>query len=771
VGISLRRRHVVRGLAPIALLSLIFSIPAEGAPTQGSHGDVVIKVLSTRSDLISGGRALVAVVLPRGVRTSDVRVAVAGRDVTRQLAPNRFAGLLRGIPPRNDIGFGKDATGLVGVITGIPLGSSTLKATLSDGSGARLSLVNHPIGGPLFDGPQRQPWLCQVGAKDRQCNQPPVISYLYKPTTRQDLQPYDRANPPSDVAETTTDQGVTVPFIVRQEVGYQDRSQYKYLTLYQPGKPWLPWAPQRQWNHKLLIEHGGGCGSEYEASDAPLSDGSLYNRPEEVQESYVVGLGLGMAVMSTALENGGSDCSVSLEAESLIMAKEQFVDQFGLLAFTIGEGCSGGALVPQQVANAYPGIYQGLVTACSVGDFWSSSAAGLSVDAHLVVNYFTQIAESAPGLWTPAAIEAATGAPLNDTVEIDVLYNRVVAWLDPIKACPGLPAEKNYDPAANPGGIRCDNQDWAVNILGRRSKDVWTPQEKSIKHGFAARPISNEGVQYGLAALKGGSITKAQFISLNAGIGGVDIDFVLTDKRMHADPHAAERAYRSGLINSATYMDQVAILNGVGNDPPLDHPSFENFVLRARLDREHGTHANQVIWEGPLPLSGNVSFFQDGLRAMNRWLTAAYASNIKPLNRAIIAARPNDVTDSCFDGNGNLVQAGLCPSTIVKVNQFPRTVAGEAPTSDDVLCRLKPLRASDYPVVFTDAEWRQLQEAFPTGVCDWTKPGVSKRKTIAWQTYQDAAGHAILGGRPMPRAPVSRPFGPSRDENSGRSKT
>ena len=37
------------------------------------------------------------------------------------------------------------------------------------------------------------------------------------------------------MADTTTDEGVTVPYVVRVETGYQDRDQYKIATLFQPG--------------------------------------------------------------------------------------------------------------------------------------------------------------------------------------------------------------------------------------------------------------------------------------------------------------------------------------------------------------------------------------------------------------------------------------------------------------------------------------------------------------------------------------------------------
>ena len=52
------------------------------------------------------------------------------------------------------------------------------------------------------------------------------------PTTRRPTSP-----------TTTTDQGKTVPYIVRVETGYQDRDQYKIAVLYDPTKPWTAWEP------------------------------------------------------------------------------------------------------------------------------------------------------------------------------------------------------------------------------------------------------------------------------------------------------------------------------------------------------------------------------------------------------------------------------------------------------------------------------------------------------------------------------------------------
>ena len=78
-----------------------------------------------------------------------------------------------------------------------------------------------------------------------------------------------RRSPPSDVAQTTTQTGAKVPFVVRTETGYQNRDQYKIAVMFQPGKAWTAWAPQAQFNHKQLIAHGASCGIDHQAGEAP----------------------------------------------------------------------------------------------------------------------------------------------------------------------------------------------------------------------------------------------------------------------------------------------------------------------------------------------------------------------------------------------------------------------------------------------------------------------------------------------------------------------
>jgi hypothetical protein len=211
------------------LALLLGLLACASAPAGAAAPSLGIDVLSNRADVISAGDVLVAIRIPAGVSPSKVRVTDNGRDVTSSFAmrPNgRFEGL----------------------VTGLSLGSNVLTASAQTAKAASVTVSDHPNGGPVFSGPQVQPWQCQSTATDSQCNEPATYTYEYKSTSGQ-FSAYDPGNPPSDVANATTDQGKTVPYIVRVEKGYQDRDQYAIAVLYDPSKPWEAWNPQQQWNH------------------------------------------------------------------------------------------------------------------------------------------------------------------------------------------------------------------------------------------------------------------------------------------------------------------------------------------------------------------------------------------------------------------------------------------------------------------------------------------------------------------------------------------
>jgi hypothetical protein len=729
-----------------------------------------LKVLSNRADLINGGDVLVEAVAPEGIAPEAIQIFLNEVDVSSA--------------------FTRTAEGrYFGLIAGLRLGDNTLSAVVN-GARSEMSLRNHPQGGPVFAGPQLQPWNCRnPAAVDAQCNQPPEFTWHYLPEDGDALVDYDIDNPPTDVAMTQTDTGETVPFIVRREIGYQDRDQYKIALLYQPNMTWTAAAPQPQFNGKLLITHGSSCGVDYETGGAPrvlkynpldfagLEDPITGSGPPPLSEdSAVYALGRGYAVMSTALNNSGHNCDLPLQAESMVMAKEHLIEQYGELRYTIGTGCSGGALAAQWVANAYPGVYQGILPTCSFPDTWSTATQ--FVDYHGLLIYFGihDFEEFPPAYfdfisdgripWTPDQMADVMGHITVVNAQVSEMAQFQVAVPDDRSGCGGVSEAQLYHPENNPDGVRCSIVDASINVFGARPPEDWIAPEVAAGRGFAGFPLDNVGVQYGLASLQQGRITPEQFVDLNRNVGGLDIDTRSIAERTPASQPALANAYRSGMINVANNLNQTAVIDCRGPDPGLFHDAYRAFAIRARLDREHGHHNNHVIWGGPVPIIGDVQCAQKSLVAMDQWLSAVEADHSAlPLAQKLTANKPNDLSDACWDGTGTISAPLLCPEAVLTVYATPRMVAGDSIATDTNKCQLKPINPQDYvphvlgtpipgaPPLLSAAQLETLVEVFPEGVCDYSKPGVSFQGTIPWMSYSDEQGGVIYGGEPLPPVP------------------
>lgn len=757
----------------VAGLALVGATLTVGAPTQAVNGPAAsasvasgsatapvlakpakpgkkpalrIEVLSNRADLVSGGDVLLRLAKPR--RAGRVTVKLNGRNVSKRFRKHRIV-----------------------LLTGLREGRNVVRATAPRARGARVVVTNHPHGGPVFSGPVPAAYACQVTAVDASCNQPATYSFLYKPRGQQALRPYDPASPPADVDTTRTDQGVSVPFVVRREDGYQDRDRYTILTLFRPGRPWTARRPQEQWNHKLLIPHGGGCGASYAPAEPPLQDaaGTLDGLPIKLaQDSYVAALARGFAVLSTALANTGHNCNVAHNAESLMMAKERLVERYGTLRYTIGTGCSGGSVAQHTVANAYPGIYQGLITTCSYPDVMSPGAQ--FADYHLMRQYFEDPTRWAPGVvWLPTQVADVEGhlSHLNAVTGDEGLFKSAI---NPEHDCPGVPApvagdpRTRFDSDTNPGGVRCGILDLMVNQLGRRPAEVWGPQEKAVGRGFAGVPFANAGIQYGLKALEGGRITPAQFVDLNVKLGGLDVNADRTAVRTAGDPGAVANAYRTGLLNEFDNTSQVAMINHGGPDPGIAHDYSHAVWSDLRLQRSQGHTDNRVEWFGPTPLLGDLRWPVEAFVAMDAWLAAVESDRRSvPLARKIVERRPATLRDRCVaDG----VPGVVCAGNLVRTNlSTPRQEAGGPVTNDVLACQRRPLERSSYkvlgglPVLFTDAQWATLQQVFPDGVCDWSVPGVGQdQRGLTWLSYGTATT-PVYGGRELPALPARSGLG------------
>jgi hypothetical protein len=721
-----------RGRRLAALLSGVLALTAVVAmsaltsqPAQAAGNGVTIQVLSNRADLISGGDALVRVTLPAGAKASDLQVNVNGRRTTSLRA---------------------SGSTLTGLLTGLRVGASEVTAALPDGRAARLTITNHPSGGPVFAGPQVQPWICDNASggngapTDAKCTTKPTYELLYQ-AAPEHFEPYDPSSPPAVVPTTTTDQGKTVPYIVRVERGTMDRGNYAVAVLWDVAKN-QPVA----WNHKLLVPFGASTAVHY-GSGAPTGVTDDVSAGALAFPYSTIALGRGFAVATNSLNIHGQNANDVVSAEAVMMLKERIVEQYGAIRYTIGNGCSGGAIQQHMLTSMYPGLLDGIQPNCSFSDVFTTAPDVL--DCHLLLNYFDNVAPTMFPLETQrAAVDGHRDA--SDCAAWEATFSGA---LDPKKAANcNLPQAQVYDPTTNPTGIRCTIPDYMVSVFGRRPQSSWTAVEKKIKRGFAQIPLDTVGMQYGLKALQDGTISAAQFADLNEKVGAITVDDVLTPTRLHGDVGSIATLYRTGQVSDPYQWANVPIIDLRGYSESSEiHTSFYTYASRARLDKANGSHANQIVWTydpavpiGPIPTR---ILAEKSFDLMDRWLTRMEADH-RSVSKAqkVREDKPADAHDACFLGDQELPAAGCAAA--YPPYATPRVEAGGPLANDIIKCALKPLDKADYKVTFTDAEWAQLQKAFPTGVCDWTKPGVGQQRSVPWQTYAYGAGGRALGAAP-----------------------
>ena len=731
------RRPLLVAAALVLVSTLIGSAPIAAQPA-----DVVqIHTLSNRADLISGGDALVQVTLPAGTDASGVRVAIGNRDVTDAFvvrADGRFLGL----------------------VTGLPVGQSRVTATLPHGSGAYLDVRNHPIGGPVIAGPQVQPWICATQenglgpATDEQCNAPTVYEYRYKSAVTGQFETYDPASPPVDVATATTDEGKTVPYVVRVERGTIDRGIYEIMVLFDPEQPWEPWAQQEQWNNKLYWIFHGDCQPNHTQPAGSAFDGE----GTVVGTAFELALSRGFALATGGLNTLGRNCNDVVSSEHVMMLKEHIVETYGEIRYTMSEGCSGGSMQQHWIAANYPGLLDGIQPSCSYPDIWNTMQS--AEDCNLMDHVFDDVS---PQNWAnpddqgEAAGHAAATVCRSfwDDPTDGFDYSRT--WMDPANAAGcSLAPELVYNAERNPDGARCTLQDYQVALWGRRPAQAWSAPEESTGRGFANRPFDNVGVQYGLAALEAGDITPEQFVDLNEHVGGIDIDFNFTTQRSVADPAALQRAYLGGRVVHAAELARVPIMDIRGSSNYEIHNDVYSVNTEARLLRDTGQADNQVRWNSPCALHPCPPVNDRSFLTLDAWLTAIEQDDRDvSVEQKVLDNRPEDAVDGCWVGGQFVTDMAQCDA-LLPYYATPRLAAG-APQTDDVLkCQLQPLDRAAYEVEFTDEQWERLEAAFADGVCDYGKPGVEQQPPRGpWQTYADGPD-----GRPLGDAPVSVPFGP-----------
>ncbi|MET0745442.1 MAG: DUF6351 family protein [Microvirga sp.] len=695
-----------------------------------------MEVLSSRPDLVTGGDALVRV----SGTSSLPALAVDGKDVSTSFKAD----------PKG---------GWVGLVTGLKDGANKLVAKSGDAE-QTLALTNYAVNGPLFAGPQQEPFVCEnetfglETAADAACTAPMKVEYYYRNKGGEWKTLNPTAPKPTDVGTTKTSDGREVPLIVRQEKGVINRSAYIINILHDPSAGPLPapGAPSQAsgWNGKLVYSFGGGVQANYHMGR------SLGMMTGTDNKFYIEDLGGGLwdyfvtrgyAVAAGSLNVMGTNNDDVKSAETMAKVKEHFVEEFGSPAFTVGHGASGGSMQQHLIANNYPGLLDGIMPARSYPDVMSFLQP--LYDCEMLQNAFKGSSQS----YSRDQMNAVSGKYWGYCVSNGTRYPN--ARIDNCDA--SVKDVIANDPKVKAMNVRCTFQDNLVNVFG-----------KDPKTGFARNPFDNVGVQYGLLALNDGKINFDQFLDINSRIGGLDVNGKLMPQRMVGDTEALRRAYETGRVTGTGALASVPMVDvrsfvdgdplGLG-DPAVDvHDGYHSAVMRARLQKYVGSAANHVMMTaaslgrvqldtrtGGSPLT-TVS--GQALTIMDNWLTAVVndTSN-QPLAKKVALHRPADLVDVCYPTKqGALVGAIDKVTDIEKCRtlfQFSgdaRLAAGAPPTDDVFKCALKPIDAKDYKAALNPEQIAELKKVFPEGVCDYSKPGIAAAPTAGTWAFYGADG-------------------------------
>ena len=686
-----------------------------------------------------------------------------------------------------------------------------------------ITVTNAPRHGPVLSGELTKPFYCATptpqvvngsvpasnasglsGAPDENCNIASEFKLYYRSTTagcslalpdptpamspnaitvpampvppaNACFKPYAVGSPPADMASTTTDGGLTVPYIVRLERGTMARGIYDIAVLHDPTKPSSALAPQANWSRKVIFNFGASTGQPRRQA-----------RPATAWTGSDAQLARGYMVVGHSMTDSSRNSNRVLMSETVMMMKEHINDTYGPIRFTVGSGCSGGSINSNMAASIQPGLLDGITTTCTypdsettaieVGDCVLLAEAYQKPDWLAMMTGQTQAQvnarkaainghpdQSACHAWYNAFGSNARAGLYFQRVVANNVSGAIIQQPAAINNCE-LPNSAVYDPA-NPVATaalpRCNAWSWAESIWGK------------VPGSPAARQTSdNSGVQYGLKALRDGAISNEEFVKLNEIVGGVDRDSTPRTMRSTADTDALATAYRAGIVASGRNLAKTAIIDMRGWDdsnitvPPGNtpgqipiHHQWYSFAIRDRIVADASDANNQALWRfARTGLAPPGTMALDAFLAMDQWLTTLKADgSSSSVESKVRSARPSSTADFCIlptdvTQTVKTTSAALCDADpFLKPSLSPRQVAG-GPRAENILkCQLKPMVRTDYAAgTFTDVQWARLQTLFSDGVCDWTKPGVGQQAAVSPLSFRAGAG-----GQPLPAAPVS----------------
>ena len=665
----------------------------------GLDGSADLRVVSSRPDQVSGGDVRISHGLPSGyLRTLYfLNGGPAALERSRRDG-GRIEGLVSGLQE------GDNALDIYHLV---------LRESIGVVPGGQVTLVNHPITGPMFSGPQQMPFVCTVTSEfgiqplvdsleppgfrvfdedgeligySTNCSIEPFTVYEYRTTGGSWAAWPEDGTRPEDLARTTTIDGQEVDFVVRVERGTINRFIYSHAMLVDPALIGSAAAASdtSRWNGRLLYHFQGGVGIGH--TQGRWARGSAMDPTV---------LGLGHAIAYSTGNRTGEHYNLEVGGETALMTKEHFVKRFGEPMYTVGLGGSGGGIQQLVYAQNHPGLLDAAIPQLTYPDMVTQT---IHVGDCELLEHFMDVTDADNPRWR-TTVERSTLVGFNAT---DLLGN---PFRDPqlalgFSAAPGMtecvPAWRGLSPLAlNPhfGQARnAENWEPLSDILSIE----WTHMDDLRliygigEDGFARRAVDNVGVQYGLMGLRRGDLTVAEFLKLNFEIGGWKPSAELVQEGFpflgdptpdNFDPWSRRNIMLSDGENPAPRhagdLEAIAALYERGQvfrgqidipvldtrpwlEPVLDmHNSHQSFAVRQRILNEMGAADHHVIWFAgigdapPFPMV-QFNFPLTSLMVMDEWMLNILDN---PEN-GIAANRPAEAVDACFDFDGSVIAAG-----------------------------------------------------------------------------------------------------------------
>jgi hypothetical protein len=189
-------------------------------------------------------------------------------------------------------------------------------------------------------------------------------------------------------------------------------------------------------------------------------------------------------------------------------------------------------------------------------------------------------------------------------------------------------------------------------------------------------------------------------------------------------------------------------VSGIYNDDGGYHYQVFHFGARERLAEANGNADNYVMWRGnPVP-------YEKAWGTLVDWVERYTSDTSRGSQRKVMLQnKPAAAVDGCFDSTATFIAEkqtlGSAPTstcnTLYPSWTLVRIEAGGPVSMSAMKCKLKSIDRGDYTVAFTSQEMARLRSIFPTGVCDWSKPGVNQVPIVPLASVGPAPQNRIDG--------------------------